>query len=71
MLGYEPERGYAQAMALHPGRGVMISAGCRWFTLAEAREHWGPDYPDPQIAAGYRALIDFVEAEARRLGWTK
>ncbi len=37
-LGTDP-RGYVFLAVRHEG-GWMIAAGCRWFTLAQAREHW-------------------------------
>lgn len=30
-------------MTLIKGPVAMIHCGCRWFTLAEAREHWSPE----------------------------
>lgn len=63
--------------------GVMIKAGCRWFTLSEAIKHWGK--PSAQlcktprgcitcedIRKRYRAmtrLLPQVRERAVKLGW--
>ena len=45
-----------------PTDGVRILAGCRWFTVTEAREHWSGN---PEALA--KAAL--IEAEAARRGW--
>lgn len=45
-----------------PTDGVRIAAGCRWFTLDEAQEHWA-NSPDAL------ARVELIAAEARRWGW--
>jgi len=45
-----------------PTNGLHIMAGCRWFTLDEAREHW-QDNPE----AGNKVAA--IAAEADRRGW--
>jgi hypothetical protein len=52
-------RGY-RCIAVWHADGWRIAAGCRWFTLAEARAHWGDGY------AGNRAIGD---AYLRALEW--
>jgi hypothetical protein len=51
----------------------MIKAGCRNFTLAEARAHWGgADYLEDHDAATQAEMIARVEmiaAVARARGW--
>jgi len=60
--------------------GPMILAGCRWFTLAEAREHWGDCRSDwsieitqghPRETINIQRLqwVDFIEQQAKFLGW--
>ena len=51
--------------------GPRIACGCRWFTLAQAREHWGPDCADRRehgdiMIAGLDALLSICRAH----GWT-
>jgi len=53
-------RGY-RAVAVRHGDRWMIAAGCQWFTLDEAREHWGDGY------AGDRAIGDAYLAAIRAL----
>ena len=52
--------------------GLMIAAGCRWFTLAEALTHWSPQkYDGPrerQIECFNKVALIAAVAEAR--GWT-
>ena len=50
--------------------GLRIHAGCRWFTAAEAREHWGPKCGDrrghgDRMLAGLDALVALAKAH----GW--
>lgn len=45
-----------------PTDGVRILAGCRWFTVTEAREHWSGN---PEALA----KASLIEAEASRRGW--
>ena len=45
-----------------PTDGVRILAGCRWFTVTEAREHWSGN---PEALA----KASLIEAEAARRGW--
>lgn len=44
----------------------MIKAGCRWYTLEDARAHWGAawyaDNRSPQVVAESRARLAFAEA---------
>jgi hypothetical protein len=50
-------RGY-RPVAVRHGDGWMIAAGCRWFTVAQALEHWGsPDYPDRALGDQYVAAV--------------
>lgn len=41
-----------------------IVSGCRDFSVAEAREHWGENYKgDPAIGAQYVAACDWLESQ--------
>ena len=51
--------------------GPRIACGCRWFTLAQARKHWGPDCADHRahgdlMLSGLDALMSICRAH----GWT-
>jgi len=50
--------------------GAMIKAGCRWFTVAQAHEHWGGD-TRPDIGDQRRRYLKFIEEEVKALGWNK
>ena len=48
-------------MAIWHDDGWRIAAGCRWFTVAEAREHWGDEYEgDDAIRQRYVAALDWL-----------
>jgi uncharacterized protein YjbI with pentapeptide repeats len=48
--------------------GMKISAGCRWFTVAEFRAHILAEYPDTDKARETGDILDFIEARCRSLG---
>ena len=48
--------------------GVKISAGCRWFTVAEFRAHVLAEYPDTAKARETGDILDFIEARCRSMG---
>jgi len=44
----------------------MVCAGCRYFTIAQAREHWGStSYPTPMLGAQYVAAMDWLEQQEK------
>jgi hypothetical protein len=47
--------------------GVKISAGCRWFTVAEFRAHILAKYPGTDKATETGDILDFIEARCRAL----
>ena len=52
--------------------GPRIKAGCRWFTVAEAREWWGEGGEEKDtVTHGPRMLagVDALTALARAHGW--
>ena len=71
-LGREPYRQFSQSMQWHPKRGLLIQAGCRIFNISQAREHWSAaQYENREIGDYYLRLIDYIETEAKALGWVK
>ena len=48
--------------------GVKIAAGCRWFTVAEFRDHVEDAYPDTDKARETLDILAFVETRAAALG---
>ena len=63
-----------RAVAVDHGDKWMISSGCRWFTIDEARAHWGDaDYRrGPLLGDQYLAAMDWLEtnSDAIRGQWT-
>jgi len=52
------------------GKPVMIHAGCRWFTLEEAKAHWVEAHKtDTALHAECNAKIKLIEAVATARGW--
>ena len=57
-------RGY-RCVAVWHSDGWRIAAGCRWHTVAEAREHWGADYDgDRSIGDTYLAAVEWVAKQS-------
>ena len=51
---------------------LQIRAGCRDFTISEARGHWGsPGYPDKSRADETLLILDHIEAVAKIRGIIK
>jgi len=48
--------------------GVFIKAGCRWFSLVDARAHWA-ETRRGTLEAESLALVDGLEALAKIAGW--
>ena len=51
--------------------GVRVKAGCRNFTLVEAREHWAATRKDTPLGNETFAILDNLEALARIRGLLK
>ncbi len=45
--------------------GAKIAAGCRYFTWAEAREHWRATRAGTPLGDETFRILDFLEAQAR------
>ena len=48
---------------------IMIKAGCRFFTIPEARDHWAKTRANTQLGNESLALVDHIERMAGILGW--
>jgi uncharacterized protein YjbI with pentapeptide repeats len=48
--------------------GVMVKAGCRWFSMPDFRAHVAAQYPDTPKAAETLAILDFIDIRAAALG---
>ncbi|MGH6691902.1 MAG: hypothetical protein ACREF4_14630 [Gammaproteobacteria bacterium] len=50
---------------------MILSAGCRRFTLSEARAHWLQTRGGTRLGNESLALIDHLEGMALLAGWLK
>ena len=57
----QDNRGYR--FVARQGDPMMIAAGCRWLTIADAREHWANNLE-------CLGKVEMIVAEATRRGWT-
>jgi hypothetical protein len=64
--------GYMFGIAPTKTKGApAIMAGCRYFTIAEAREHWTRTRGGTPRGDESLALVDHLERMARIAGWLK
>lgn len=56
-------------VAVRHDHGPKILAGCRWFTLPEARAHWAERHIGTPLHAETLAKLDMIETTARAHGW--
>ena len=61
--------GYWFMLTSLTGEGVRVKAGCRNFTLAEAREHWTATRKDTPLGNETFAILDNLEALAKIRGY--
>jgi len=62
-------RGY-RFVAVRHDNGLRIGAGCRWFTLPEARAHWLQAHDDdPALRAECITKVALIESVASARGW--
>jgi hypothetical protein len=61
--------GYIFILHKHADGALYLRAGCRYFTLADAREHWIATRAGTSLGAESMALIAHAEAMARIAGW--
>ena len=68
LLPVQDYRGYSWAHAIQTDDGWRIRAGCRFFTLQEAREHWGQGYAeDRELGDMYLHACDWLERKLAKL----
>ena len=60
--------GYAFVLTNYKDEGVRLKAGCRNFTLAEARQHWKETRDGTPLGAETFAILDCLEAMAKARG---
>ena len=67
----QSKRGYRHFAVRHKeeGKPFRVIGGCHDFTLAEAREYWGPGYEGVADTVEINAKLDLIEAVAKARGW--
>ena len=60
--------GYFFTLTSFKDEGVRVKAGCRNFSLAEAREHWGKTRQGTPLGDETFAILDCLEAMAKARG---
>jgi hypothetical protein len=53
------------------GKSVVVRAGCRNFSLRQARKHWGEDYCDERLGRWSLKTVAAMEKKAIQRGWIK
>jgi len=72
LLPVQDARGYSFAHANQTDGGWRIRAGCRNFSIAEAREHWGPGYcGDREQGDMYLYAVDWLERKLAAMETSK
>ena len=62
-------------MFMHQGKEeVMVKAGCRYFTIEEAKKHWADNrtkwtHPTDEYGQRQLRMLAFLESEAKELEW--
>ena len=62
-------------MTLSNGASVLVHAGCRCFSVADARAHWAVEelhtwtHTTPEYGERQRSMLEFLVLQARGLGW--
>tara|TARA_R100000808_G_scaffold1279_5_gene5983 strand:+ start:14325 stop:15002 length:678 start_codon:yes stop_codon:yes gene_type:complete len=75
----QDRRGF-QFIGCRFANGVWVVVGCRWFSLSDARAHWGEGYPGDAASKAWaytdtgdrveiNAKLDLIEATAQSRGW--
>ena len=60
--------GYVFMLTNLKDEGVRLKAGCRNFTMAEARQHWKATRDDTPLGTETFAILDCLEAMAKARG---
>lgn len=56
-------------LAVRHDDGIRFAAGCRWFTIKEAYEHWEHKRGGTSLGDETFARLEMMERIARRYGW--
>ena len=61
LLPVQDLRGYSFTHAIQTNEGWRIRAGCRDFSIEEAKAHWGESYDDREIGDMYLYAVEWLE----------
>jgi hypothetical protein len=61
LLPVQDLRGYSFTHAIQTNEGWRIRAGCRDFSIEEAKAHWGEGYDDREIGDMYLYAVEWLE----------
>jgi uncharacterized protein YjbI with pentapeptide repeats len=51
----------------HCQEGLFVAAGCRWFTMTEARQHWTTTRAGTPLGDETMDILDFFDATIKRM----
>ena len=69
IVGGHRSDGYRFLLVRDATHNVMVRAGCRFFSVADARDHWTFTRGGTALGAESLALVDDLERRAGILGW--
>ena len=69
IVGGNRSDGYSFFLIKEPQGAVMVQAGCRYFSTADARKHWTKTRGDTRLGHESFAIVDHLEAMARIAEW--
>ena len=69
IVGGQRSDGYRFLLFRERDGAVKVSAGCRYFSIAEARAHWLATREKTTLGDESQALVDDLERRAKIAGW--
>ncbi len=69
IVGGHRSDGYRFVLIKEPSGAIMVSAGCRYFSVEIARQHWKDTRGGTQLGDESQALVDHLVAMAKIAGW--
>lgn len=63
--------GYLFVCCQDKSKAVIIIAGCRYFTIPQARKHWRKTRGGTRLGSESLALVDHLERMAKIAGWIR
>jgi hypothetical protein len=69
IIGPQRSDGYVFHLIRDRAGVCMVRAGCRYFTVKEARAHWRKTRKGTQLGAESLAAVNYLVAAAKAAGW--